>query len=281
MFGVKGDGQEAIGYGALSRLGIGVAMASVWKWLRRILGAALALVLLAFAGLVINGRMTDAFEVSPLNLEGDTQVVVLLFHGSLGADMPIWDTMTDRISDLMGDEPGLAVVNYNWSAGADNMQRAGANAEIFARSLGQELSTLEDLTHVHMVAHSAGAYVLDTLCESYRESAQEEAHIEMTFLDPFGNRDIVDINRGNRNYGSCADYASAYINTDDPVPSTNSPLQNAYNFDVTNSSDRGDFAEMGHVWPLPYFLQVLDESLLRPGARSHSDFPRGAVIMVD
>ena len=255
-------------------------MAKVWKWARRILGSILVLVVLAFAGLLANGRMTDDFEVAPLDINADARVVVLLFHGSMGANMPIWDDMADRFSELIGDKPGLEIVNYDWSAGADNMQRAGANAEVFARILGQELAGLKNLTHVHMVAHSAGAYVLDGLCRAYRERAPQDVHIEMTFLDPFGNRDIVDINRGNRTYGSCADYASAYINTDDPVPSTNSPLQNAYNFDVTGASGRDEFAEMGHVWPLPYFFRALDEDLARPGARNHHNFPRGEVLVV-
>jgi len=256
-------------------------MGWVWTWTRRILSGLFALCVLVFTGFVMNGRMADDFEVASLNLDPETRVLVLLFHGSNGADLPVWSEIADRVSQLNASNPQSVVVKYNWSVGSDKRMRAGANAEVFARALGQEIARLEKLEYVQLIAHSAGSYILDPLCESYRERVAQTAHVEMTFLDPFGSRDLVDVNRGNRNYGSCADYASAYISTDDPVPSTNSPLRQAYNFDVTNSSARAGFTQMGHVWPLFYYLQVLDETLVRPGARNHNDLPRGQVSTVD
>ena len=256
-------------------------MSRVWKWVRRSLGGAVVVLLLVFAGFAIDGRIADDLEVTPLNLDPETRIVVLLFHGSRDSGNPLWGDLTSRFAVLLSEAPGVEVINYNWSKGSDERRRAGANAGVYAQALGQELAGLEQLSHVRLVAHSAGAYILDDLCRTYREAAGLEAHLEMTFLDPFGNYDVVDVNRGSRNYGACADFASAYINTDDPVPSTNTPLQNAYNFDVTNSPDRGDFSAKGHYWPLSYFLGILDEALARPGGRTHTDAPRGEVVLVD
>ena len=44
------------------------------------------------------------------------------------------------------------------------------------------------------------------------------------------------------------------MNTDDPVPSTNSPLKNAACYDVTGSSRRDQDVD-GHSWPLVWFAR--------------------------
>ena len=47
------------------------------------------------------------------------------------------------------------------------------------------------------------------------------------------------------------------LNTDDPVPSTNLPLRNALNFDITGSKERESFVPLEgdslHSWPAAWY----------------------------
>jgi hypothetical protein len=130
---------------------------------------------------------------------------------------------------------------------------------------------------VHLVGHSAGAYLLDPLCAALKERAARPVRVEMTFLDPIGFQGAFDWGWGARNYGACADYAEAFINTDDGVPGTNAPLARAFNVDVTDAGRRAAFAASGHRWPVRYYLGQLGLDDVVPGAHEHVTRPRGAV----
>lgn len=55
------------------------------------------------------------------------------------------------------------------------------------------------------------------------------------------------------------DLFEVYLNTDDPVPSTDEPISSAYNYDLTNSAAKLDFippnGETMHSWPVAYLAQ--------------------------
>jgi hypothetical protein len=218
-------------------------------------------------------RYPASAEVAPLQLEPDTRAVVLLFHGTRGRDEPYLTELT-RQFDAAADA-GTMVLKYIWSPYSDNQFRARENATFIGARLGEELAGLKHLGHIRLIAHSAGAYVLDPLCETYKAAAENPAHIEMTMIDPIGIKGAWDYGYGYRNHGRCADFAAAYINVDDPVPGTNAPLQNAYNVDVTAADENETFTAGGHRWPLKYYLDQLSAADLKPGIRSHADFPRG------
>lgn len=237
--------------------------------------------LMILSGCAFGARDIEDLHVEPLALRPDTQLVVLLFHGRDRAGDPVWEDVAERFETLLTDPPGRVVVNYDWSDGSDMPGRAAANAALYGESLAEELAALDSLTHVHLVAHSAGSYLINDLCQVYRALAENPAFIEMTFLDPFGNMAVGSADGVGRRYGACADFASAYINTDDNVPTTNTYLADAHNFDVTGSAGRKDYSVSGHDWPVRYFLDVLDGDQVRPGARQHTQWPRGQVSAVD
>lgn len=245
------------------------------KAYRRLAAASLGIVLVAVLGLETYCRRADRFEVAPLELPADSRAVILIFHGSGDGDDPVLAQIAARFRAL--SVPGTAVVNYRWSAAADNRLRAAANAMQLGRALGAQLAGFPALRELHLVAHSAGAYVPDALCESYRATPGARARIEMTFLDPFGIRGFVDWTHGARTHGRCADFAASVISTDDNAPATNLPLREAFNLDVTSDADRQGFALSGHYWPLTYYLRHLDAAVARPGQRTHAQLPRGAV----
>ena len=212
-------------------------------------------------------------EIELLNFAADTRSVVLLFHGTRGRDEPYLTEIGRRFKTAA--EPQTAVRKYIWSPYSDNQFRASSHALVIGAALGKELAELTNLENIRLVAHSAGAYILDPLCEAYKSSAASPAEIEMTLIDPIGIKGAWDFGYGYRNHGRCADFAAAYINTNDPTPGTNAPLQNAYNFDVTAADGHEEFPDGGHRWPLKYYLDRLTQSDLQFGVRSHTNFPRG------
>lgn len=246
----------------------------IWMW--RVIAFGGIFVLLTLGGFELYTRTPTNFDIAPLSLDDGTRHVVLIFHGSRDGDNPAFEAIADKYRALAPSD--TVVVNYNWSAGADNRLRAGATAIRLGEVLGRELAARGNLESLRLIAHSAGAYVPDSLCEAYRAGAESPAHIEITFLDPFGLRGFVDWTHGARTHGRCADFASVYLNTDDPAPAGNAPLEQAFNIDVTDSAARAGFARNGHYWPVQYFLNVLDEDLIKPAGRGHLEYPRGETL---
>jgi len=91
------------------------------------------------------------------------------------------------------------------------------------------------------------------LCES---TTTKPEYLRLTLLDPFCSRGILGIGYGARSFGVSADYAEHYMNTDDPVPTTNEALPNCYCVDVTSAPERESFVlpQGGsmHCWPVAY-----------------------------
>ena len=70
---------------------------------------------------------------------------------------------------------------------------------------------------------------------------------------------MVVSNYGMENFGLGIDFAEQFLNTDDPVPTTNDPLPLCSCVDVTGAEERKSFVlpegETMHCWPLVYFAR--------------------------
>ena len=236
-----------------------------------------AALLIAAIALEIYTRWPSSAVNAGLELDADTTYLVLLLHGSGGRDEPTLLAITDRIDSEIGAEPGVEVRHYVWSPWSDARLRASAHGNKIGRALGTELAELNSLRNVRLIAHSAGASLLNPLCEAYRALTTTPATIEMTYLDGMGIHGAWDYYYGYRHFGECGDFSSAIYSTDDPVPGTNGPLEFAYNIDVTDALSRAEYSGPGHVWPLQYFLDHLTREELLPGRRKHDDLPRGKI----
>jgi hypothetical protein len=245
---------------------------------RKIVGYAVGLALAGTVAFDLYARAPADFAVTPLGLEPTTRSVVLLFHGSRGRDEPALIALERRMRELAGGSPAPAVVRYIWSPWSDARFRAGANGAHVGQALGAELATLPGLRSVHLVGHSAGAYPLEPLCEALRAEASHPVRVEMTYLDPIGFKGTVDTGWGARSFGACADYAEAFINTDDPVPATNAPLARAWNVDVTGVSSPLRTPGDGHRWPVRFYRDHIGAADIDGTAHSHDERPRGAVV---
>ncbi|MEQ1801955.1 MAG: hypothetical protein ABL989_08550 [Gammaproteobacteria bacterium] len=227
------------------------------SWLRRSLMVLAALVLVA-VGLQVYSIVPATFGARPLGLPADTRHLVLLIHGSGGRNEPTLVALEGAFRRSGEAAPGTAIVRYVWSPWSDAKLRTYPNGARVGASLGDELAALPALESIHLIAHSAGAYVLEPLCTAYRARMPGRgARIAMTFLDPIGFRGPFDPAWGARNYGRCADDAEAFINTDDPAPATAAVLQHARTTDVTADPGRKNFNGGGHRWPVQYYSNHL------------------------
>jgi hypothetical protein len=232
-------------------------------WIRKGLYAVAGLAAFAIAFQVYS-IVPAGFAVRPLAPARDTRRLVLLFHGSGGRDEPTLMALEERLRTLPATGSAPLIVLYDWSY-ADSPLRTFPSGRRVGEYLGMELAKLGSLESLHLIAHSAGAYVVEPLCESYRAASAGQhsgrpARIRMTFLDPIGFRGPLDPGWGARHYGQCADEAEAFINTDDPAPATAEVLRHARTVDVTNDPARQQFARGGHRWPVQYYLDNLAAS---------------------
>jgi len=229
--------------------------------------------LLAGAGMVLLGTSLQLysvwparFEVRPLAPDPDTRHLILILHGSSGRDEPGIIELEGHVRRLAEAEPGTVVARYIWAPFSDARLRTHPNGARVGERLGVEIANVVQLVSMHLIAHSAGAYVLEPLCESYRAAtagrSAPTARVRMTYLDPIGFRGPLDPGWGARTFGQCADEAEAIINTDDPAPATSAVLRHARTTDVTNDPARKEFTGGGHRWPVQYYIN----SLAAPGA---------------
>lgn len=245
---------------------------------RRIRTALLGLVGLLLAGLLVLevfARVPADVAGPPLDLDPATRELVLIFHGRLGREDPSVMALEQRFQQLAADRPDVEVIRYIWSPYSDTRFRSNVNGAAVGRALVRELAARPALTSVHLIGHSAGAYVMEPLCTLYRELSPQPARITMTFLDPIGFAGVVDRGYGARHFGRCADIARVYLNTDDPVPATAEPYRHAFNIDVTAANREGF---NGHRWPVEYYRRVVSAADLAPLPGGPGQNERGAVV---
>ena len=232
-------------------------------------------------------RWPSTVAPPPVALQPGVRHVVLVVHGSFGREEPTLVELEARLRELLASRPAVQITRYGWSPWSDNILRAGSHGSRIGTLLGQQLAaawqaeatTGSSAVTLHLIAHSAGAYLLDPLCERLRQDlagTRARIFIRMTFLDPIGLRGLLQRGWGAGRFGRCADSADAWINTDDSAPATDRWLRHAWNIDVTRAAGRDSFAGDGHRWPVQYYLQQLSARDLDL-ATSRSVHPPGGV----
>lgn len=198
-------------------------------------------------------RVPLEVRLPPLGLP-DAPAMTLIFHGSVDGDNPQFPRLVAAL-----ESKGKVVRFVRWDPWSDTRLRAAASAERAGIAVADQLiAALEKNPHpldLELIAHSSGAYVLDALCERLRSRARVPLKIRMVFVDPFQIYGFLDWTHGARHHGHCADSAYAIINTDDPAPATNRPIEHATNIDVTHDPRRKGFDKNGHYWALEYLIR--------------------------
>lgn len=245
--------------------------------LRRV-GLWLGLALVAgLAVMEIYTRVPVGERLPALDLTPGATAVVLVIHGAGDADDPLVPDLLRGLEAAFGHRSDVAVRYLRWSPESDQRLRAAATAQAVGARVGEALAGLPAVRDLHLVAHSVGAFMPDAICRAYRRQAARPARVTMVLLDPFQIGGFLDWGWGARHHGECADFALAVINTEDPAPATNRPLANTFNLDVTGDPARERFERNGHYWPIRYYLDHLLVEQPALAARSHAEWPRGAV----
>lgn len=247
----------------------------------RILAGLAVVVALVAGAMEVYSRQPVARDTPVLDLPTGVRTLVLVIHGSADADNPLLAEIVAALADRYRDAPGAAVRFVRWAPESDQRLRAVATAEVVGRQLGTELAGLGSLGDLQLIAHSSGTFMPDAICSAFRAAREGPARITMTLLDPFQIRGFVDWSYGAREHGRCADFTLAVINTDDPAPATNVPLERAFNLDVTAHPGRAGFDRNGHYWPVKYYRDHLLQLQPEIAGWTHDDRPRGAVEVKD
>jgi hypothetical protein len=216
--------------------------------------------------------------------------ITLIFPGYGGLD-----ANTQRIEDEIKTSDlhykmQRFVCTYDWKQWRGNEFNAAFNGEKIGSKLGEQLSNL-DLHDIHVIGISVGSFAANECTKRYMQKLEggKRARIRLTLLDPFTARGFFSPIFGRKNFGRFADYCEVFLNTDDPVPFTNTPLDHAHNFDITQSASKAQFIPLPgdnmHSWPTAYFgllwREKIDprrlQSIFTP---SHAKNPRGAVQLL-
>ena len=229
-----------------------------------------------------NKEATDkkyySFVPPPKHTEwSNVKHVTIVFHGAGGEDA-YTDELMKRLDDVdKKSKSPQQQSSYNhivdWSKYSANILQASYNGQQIGKLAAKELleqvmSSNNNLTTIHFIGISVGAFAADAAVKEVKKnfeisgSSKGEKNsnntgsippfVQLTLLDPFQQRGIFGVGYGNNEFGKSADYAEQYLNTDDPVPSTNKPLKNTVCYDVTNLRPESIF---GHDWPLVYYAR--------------------------
>jgi len=235
-------------------------------------------------------------NITPTPLPPQTEgarSLLLVVHGS-GDTAEGWPAvLIEGVKQKIVQAEQWDFVAYDWSCWADDKASASRAGLEIGAYIGSALASADyRYERIQMVAHSVGAFVIQAACDSYRGNATDSARMHLTFLDPFAGNGLLDWTYGQRRFGEGADFAEAYINTDDPVPSTNGAMSQAHNFDVTAKAPDFFAGAERHWWPVDFYresIQAQTEGAGYPLAlmatgdgapADHEQFPRGATTIV-
>ena len=280
-------------------------------------------------------KLERKYLLNPADLSGVTlpaglrnqKDAVLIFHGRGGEDRETDDLRSAmRASDA---SVGISrfVDCFNWEQWIDqDPTRLSRVAQDVGARLGRALADeAPGLRSLHVIGTSAGGFVANQCVSDYvaaRQGRGSRALVRLSLTDPFTSGPPDDeVQRGLRGldgfasidastiaaarraeqFGRDADFAEHFVNTDDLVPYTSTPLPLCFCYDVTAAAERATFPLPGggrsgklakdlllralgyHNWPMGYLARHYETVLDAQGRirhPSHDQLPRGAVVRV-
>mmetsp|Transcript_27243 Transcript_27243/g.41204 ORF Transcript_27243/g.41204 Transcript_27243/m.41204 type:complete len:326 (+) Transcript_27243:119-1096(+) len=210
------------------------------------------------------GAVQTKVEESITGISGNESEITIIFHGAGGED-----ENTDALQRALSSKGSKGIVKMiDWSADSSDILQASVKGGKIGSQIGRlivnKLDGSDDSTtkekNIHVIGISVGAFAANSLVQTLNSqldsSTRKKTYLQLTLLDPFQQKAVLGLNYGNRNFGKGSDFAQQYLNTDDPVPSTNAPLQYCSTVDVTSLRPDEIF---GHDWPLVYYTQQIQQ----------------------
>jgi len=223
--------------------------------------------------------------------QSESEGLIVITHGWIPpeddptADTAWVDSMSNSITAYLNANSltGWQVLGWKWLQGAQVLlpygpQTALENSVQQGVNLGQYILA-NGYTHVHLIAHSAGAGLIQSATDTIKNpvSGKPSIVVHETFLAPFVGFDFS----GQQTYGYGADWADNYsckaVGTSPEIlPFTYNILEHAYNVDVTQIDviDRvqmsyfvsGDgtpcyTTESTHSWPISFYSNTITGSV--------------------
>ena len=219
-----------------------------------------------------------AFELP--KLEPDTSHIIVLSHG-LGDTAASWPS---SLATILDDETNdTSVIALDWNPYSQNALRCSVDGQRIGQRIGEHLIENPNLESVHLIGHSCGAFINLGACLAIKK-VRPTVTVQTTYLDAVSVYGGIFWKYGLRNFGSCADFSDAYIDTGDSVPGSNQNIPAAYTFDVTAARESSGYSGSAHVWPTRYYQQLAEDKRI-PDLSTTSDlsqrYPTGGAEKVD
>ena len=236
------------------------------------------------------GIFSRAVPALPLSCDREVASAFIIFPGFDGPDIH-----TKQIEKEVAESDNIHnlvryICCFDWRIWRSDVFRTSFNSQEVGKRIGQQLANNSSIRCLHAVGISVGAFAANECVKEFKKNSKcNKLFTRLTLLDPFTSRGVVGQGYGDKHFGADADFCDMYLNTDDPVPFTNTPLKNAYAIDVTNCEEREHFRpekrDSMHSWPVAFFARHWKRDIdPRQGntlyTDSHSVNPRGKVTVI-
>lgn len=212
---------------------------------------------------------------TPVVSENKNELIVLI-HGK-DDTTDTWANEFARALEKTVLTDTQQVTTVDWHEYSTNLFRVANNAHRIGLQQGEALAEHSQLKKVHLIAHSAGAFMAYGYCEALKQ-IRPDLYIHATYLDPLGPYSGFQWHYGTQHFGSCADVSDAYIDVHDNVPGSNVPVENTHTFDVSalRLVDK-QYKGTAHTWPIHYYQTAVLTGQLpfwKPTEEVLSRYPR-------
>lgn len=169
--------------------------------------------------------------------------VIVLVHGGSGGTAAWAEPFA---AELAGS--GVDVIVYDWTDISDVAFIDAGEGINRGEDIAAQLAE-RSYSRVHLVGHSVGSFVVHGVALGSQDRSYE---LHSTFLDPFQWFSVADVGYGHRWFGWGTDAADSYFVTSDGVPSTQEPLERAFNVNLDALAPDGDASEI-HFFPTDWY----------------------------
>lgn len=195
-------------------------------------------------------------EVINIPLFSDVEFISLSAHGVKDSPSSWSDLLQSTYQGQLKGQVNSQHISLNWQSYSNNALICSVTGKEIGRQLGVKLSKLEHLKKVHLIGHSCGAFIILGVCNTLKE-LNPKLYIQSTYLDPVSVYSGILWNYGLKNFGLCADFSDAYIDTQDGVPGSNQAQPHSFTFDVTEKRIKQGEKYPPHAWPTIFYIDAL------------------------
>lgn len=233
-----------------------------WLWWLGVVIPGVPFVLVSLVFLLFMHWPRDYQEVVNIDYAPDVEYLTLSAHGVKDTPASWSDALQSTFAVVEHSSFSKLKkqhISLSWQPYSDNVFICSVTGKNIGYELGEQIGKMPKLKAVHLVGHSCGSFVIFGLCESLKEQ-NSSIGIQTTYLDPVSVYSGIFWDYGLNNFGRCADFSDAYIDTEDSVPGSNQALPYVYTFDVTQTRVGDDLTYTPHQWPTIFYLNALKKN---------------------